>query len=142
MISLALAEKLKEAGLIWRTSVNDFFGVPDRGLDDKVFVISDLMVTMELLKGWPALTFHGTAEWATDYLLTHEAVWLPTEAQLREELQGILHRNGRDTFQLTFANQQYQLNIDFEDKQESWTGKSADQTYAEALLYCLTRDTG
>lgn len=139
MISLDLARKLKEAGLIWRTGVNDFFGVPDRGMDDKIFVISDLMVTMELLKGWPALTFHGTAEWAADYLFTHDAVWIPTEEQLREELQIELKQNGRLQFQLTFQNGRFSLELEFQKEQLEFSGSSGGEVYAKALLHILPK---
>lgn len=135
MISMKLARQLKEAGLAWKTGIYDFFGVPDRELDDHIFVISDTMVTMELLQGWPALTFHGTAEWAADYLLTHDAVWLPTEEQLREELQTILGQHGRAQFTLTFQNQQVTLVL--LDEQLEWTGSTASEVYAQALLNVL-----
>ena len=135
MISLALAQKLKEAGLVWQTTINDFFAVPDRGMDDKLFVISDLMVTMELLQGWPALTFHGTAEWAADYLLTHDAVWMPTEEQLRQEFQTILAQNGRDDFQLIYEAKQFTLHC--HSGQFRVSGLQADVLYAKALLHFL-----
>ena len=134
MISLALAQELKEAGLVWRTAINDFFAVPDRGMDDKLFVISDLMVTMELLQGWPALIFHGTAEWAADYLLTHDAVWMPTEEQLRQEFQAMLAQNGRGEFQLTYESDQYTLHFQAGSRV---SGLRADEVYAKALLLFL-----
>jgi hypothetical protein len=137
MISLKLAQQLKKAGLVWQTSVNDFFGVPDRGLDDKVFVISDLMVTMELVRGWPALTFHGTAEWASDYLLTHEAVWMPTEEQLREELLAHLRPDGRDQFQLTYKNHQFECYFEFQGQSLSFFGQTVSKVYAQSLLHVL-----
>lgn len=135
MISLALAQELKEAGLVWQTTINDFFAVPDRGMDDKLFVISDLMVTMELLQGWPALTFHGTAEWAADYLFTHDAVWMPTEEQLRQELLAVLGQNGRNDFQLTYESGQYTLHCQARSFRVS--GLQADEVYAKALLHYL-----
>ena len=137
MISLDLARRLKDAGLVWRTGINDFFGVPDRGMDDKIFVISDMMVTMELLRGWPALTFHGTAEWAADYLLTHDAVWIPTEEQLREALQALLAQNGRSQFQLICQNQQFSLILEYQHVQLEFTGQSGGEVYSNALLHIL-----
>jgi hypothetical protein len=138
MISLTVAKQLKEAGLVWETAVNDFFAIPDRGMDDKVFVISDVMVTMELVQGWPALTFHGTAEWAADHLLTHEAIWLPTEEQLREELVKLLPDDEPD-FTLTrlVAGYGYQCEIVWGGRPLHFAANSAIEAYALALLHIL-----
>jgi hypothetical protein len=137
MITLALAQKLKEAGLVWHTSVHDFFAIPDRDMDNRVFVLSDMMVTMDLLRGWPAVVFHGTAEWAQDYLLTHEAVWLPTESQLREQLEAELAaRNGR-FHQLVRTADAYNCELSLADKPLNFTAKSAGEAYGQALLHTL-----
>ncbi|MCZ7671506.1 MAG: hypothetical protein M5U34_32405 [Chloroflexi bacterium] len=45
-----------------------------------------------MLKGWPAITFHGTSEWALDHIFMEEVVWMPTEEQLRQELVFMLDR--------------------------------------------------
>ena len=137
MIPIALARQLKEAGLVWQTTVNDFFAIPDRELDDKVFVISDIMVTMSLLKGWPALTFHGTAEWASDYLLTHEAVWIPTEAQLREALVATLKHPDTGDFSLSLDKTDYICTIEGQGEHLSFMAQTAAEAYAFALLHTL-----
>lgn len=137
MISQALAMQLKEAGLVWHTSVHDFFAIPDRDLDGRLFVLSDMMVTMELLRGWPAVVFHGTAEWAQDYLLTHEAVWMPTESQLREQLENELAaRNGRFQ-QLVRLPNDYQCDVTLANKPLHFTAVSPSEAYGQALLYLL-----
>ncbi|WP_420644056.1 pilus assembly protein CpaE [Candidatus Leptofilum sp.] len=137
MISQALARQLKEAGLVWRTSVHDFFAIPDRDLDGRIFVLSDMMVTMELLRGWPAMVFHGTSEWALDYLLTHEAVWLPTESQLREKLEEELTaRNGRFQ-QLQRQGKAYSCEISLNGAAEQFTAVDPSEAYALALLKLL-----
>jgi len=137
MISLALARQLKEAGLAWQTAVNDFFAIPERGMDDKVFVISDMMVTMELVQGWPALTFHGTAEWAADHLLTHEANWLPTEEQLREQLIARLQAEGNPEIQLHFKAERFTCQVQYCGEMLRFEGGTAVDVYAHALLYLL-----
>ena len=137
MITLALALALKEAGLVWRTSVHDFFAIPDRDMDNRVFVLSDMMVTMELLRGWPAVVFHGTAEWALDYLLTYEAVWLPTESQLREQLEEELAvRNGRFR-QLVRAEDGYNCELVLANNPLNFAAESASEAYGQALLHLL-----
>lgn len=129
--------QLKEAGLVWHTSVHDFFAIPDRDLDGRLFVLSDMMVTMELLRGWPAVVFHGTAEWAQDYLLTHEAVWMPTESQVREKLEEALAaRNGRFD-QLLHLGDAYQCDLTLADEPRQFTAVSPSDAYGQALLYLL-----
>ena len=137
MISLTLAKQLKAAGLVWHTNVHDFFAIPGRELDERVFVLSNMMATMELLRGWPAVVFHGTSEWALDYLLTHEAVWLPTESQLREQLEKELAaQNGRFQ-QLQRVNEGYQCDLSLGKNNVSFTAESANEAYGLALLHLL-----
>ena len=137
MISQALAVQLKEAGLVWHTSVHDFFAIPDRDMDGRIFVLSDMMVTMELLRGWPAMMFHGTSEWAMDYLLTHEAVWMPTESQLRENLEEELAaRNGR-FIQLQRQDEAYACEILLGEKRMQFTAVDPSEAYGQALLELL-----
>ena len=137
MISLALAKELKAAGLVWKTGVNDFFGIPDRGLDDRVFVLSDMMASMDLFRGWPVVTFHGTAEWALDYILTSETVWLPTEAQLREAIEEMLLREASIMLQLNYTPQGYQCILEVQGKQHTFIGENGSEAYGQALLSLL-----
>lgn len=87
MIGLELARALQAAGLRWEPAPGDAFAVPDRDLDEQVFVLSDMVIqTVEVPDGPPVLAFNGTTEWALDSLEAHEAVWLPREDQLRAAL--------------------------------------------------------
>ena len=87
MISLQLAQALRSAGLAWRPQRGDTFMVPDRDLDDEVFVLSDMVIEQQDVPGGPPiLAFNGTTEWALDSLEAHDAVWLPREDQLRDLL--------------------------------------------------------
>jgi hypothetical protein len=84
MITRELAEQLQAAGLRWDPAPGDTFLVPDRDLDEQVFVLSDMVIQrVEVPDGPPILAFNGTTEWALDSLEAHEAVWLPREDQLR-----------------------------------------------------------
>lgn len=140
MISLTLAMQLKDAGLVWRTSTHDFFAIPERDLDNRVFVLSDMMATMDILRGWPAVVFHGTSEWALDYLLTHEAVWLPTEGQLRDRLEAELAaRNGRFQ-QLVRVEAGYTCELSLLETPLNFTSPSASEAYGEALLHLLNQN--
>ena len=84
VISLELALALRGAGVRWEPAPGDAFVVPDREMDEQVFVLSDMVIqTVEVPDGPPILAFNGTTEWALDSLEAHEAVWLPREDQLR-----------------------------------------------------------
>ena len=87
MISLELARRLRDAGLRWEPADGDRFVVPDRGMDDQVFTISGMTVDVKNVAGGPIIAFNGTVEWALDSITQGEVVWLPREAQLREELR-------------------------------------------------------
>lgn len=139
MISLSLATQLKKAGLVWKTSINDFFGIPDRGLDDRIFVLSDMMANMDLFRGWPVVTFHGAAEWALDYILTSETVWLPTEEQLRQELEQLLLGEEQIKLQLAYTTNGYQCDILQQNQPHTFTGNDASEAYAHALLFVLSK---
>ena len=84
VLSLELALALRDAGVVWHPAAGDAFVVPDREMDEQVFVLSDMVVqTVQPPDGPPILAFNGTTEWALDSLEAHEAVWLPREDQLR-----------------------------------------------------------
>ena len=84
VISLELAVALRTAGVRWHPRPGDSFVVPDREMDEQVFVLSDMVIqTVEVPDGPPILAFNGTTEWALDSLEAAEAVWLPREDQLR-----------------------------------------------------------
>jgi len=139
MISLLLANNLKQAGLVWRAGVNDFFAIPDRGMDDRVFVLSDLMANLEILRGWPAVTFHGTAEWAQDYILTAEVVWLPREEQLRQAILDTLQDERLESLQLNFAGQNYRCTLVLDGETVVVDAPSASAAYGQVLLRLLKR---
>ena len=44
MLGLDVAQQLKEAGLVWKPGSGDRFAIPDRGLDDQVFVLSHMTI--------------------------------------------------------------------------------------------------
>lgn len=138
MIPLTLARELKEAGLVWRADLHDFFAIPDRDLDDRVFVITDVMAYLELLRGWPVVTFHGAAEWALDYILTTEVIWLPTEGQLRHQLEEMLLGEEELSLRLILRPQRdYRCEFNFQGHDMYFDGDTAEIAYAQALLHIL-----
>ena len=84
MLTSKLARSLRRAGVRWSPAKGDRFVVPDRDLDDEVFVVSDMVVeAMDVPSAGRILAFNGTTEWALDSLEAAEAIWLPREDQLR-----------------------------------------------------------
>jgi hypothetical protein len=86
VITLELAERLRDAGLEWDPVAGDRFVVPDREMDDDVFVVSDMTVEVHDFPSGKVIGFNGTVEWALDSIAQAEVIWLPREDQLREAL--------------------------------------------------------
>ncbi|WP_299928019.1 pilus assembly protein CpaE [uncultured Nocardioides sp.] len=88
MTSPDLARRLHDAGLAWSPSNGDLFWLPERDLDEAVFLVSDMVVEVRDVASGRVLAFNGTTEWALDGVEEHEAVWLPRLDQLLEVLGG------------------------------------------------------
>jgi hypothetical protein len=87
VISRQLAADLRDAGLPWSPVKGDWFVIPEHGLDELEFVISDMVIeTRRMAFDRQLLAFNGTTEWAMDTLAASEALWLPREDQLRDVL--------------------------------------------------------
>ena len=135
MLSLSLAEQLKKAGLAWEPQLHDTFAIPERGMNEKRFVITEVLAYIELFRGSPVVTFHGTAEWALDFILQTEAVWVPSETQLREmiaEFAGDLV--------LAQTAEGYECRLDLHGEPLVFTAVSACDAYGSALLQLLWRE--
>jgi hypothetical protein len=137
LISLEFARRLKAAGLVWQAGPNDFFAIPDRGMDDRLFVLADMQAQLDLFRGWPVVTFHGTAEWALDYILTSEVIWMPREEQLRDALLSNLPASGNARISLTFENDLFTCSLSWRGENMQFNAASAGDAYAKALLFVL-----
>jgi hypothetical protein len=134
---LSLARQLKAAGLGWTPAKNDFFAIPDRDLDDVIFVISDMTVLVEMLRGQLAVTFHGAVEWALDHIMITELVWLPTETQLRELLEQRLVGEPQPALTLVSTPDGYCCQIQVGGQQLTFEAFGVSEVYAMALLHLL-----
>ncbi|MGC9347211.1 MAG: pilus assembly protein CpaE [Anaerolineae bacterium] len=132
-----MAKELKSAGLAWRPRDRDAFIVPDRGLDDMVFVITNMATRVQLLQGYPTVTFQGAYEWALDYIFLREVVWMPSEAQLRNEIEGRLKGGQGPTLRLTSTSGGYVCEINDKGAYLTFSGPNASVAYAHALLHLL-----
>ena len=92
VLSVVIARRLREAGLTWTPARGDRFVVADRGMDDEVFVLSDMTIEVHHYPGGPVIGFNGTTEWALDSVDQQDALWMPSEHQLRELLDAAFVR--------------------------------------------------
>ena len=130
MISVELATVLRDSGLPWRPALYDVFFIPDRGLDDRVFVLSDMTVDVQHLAGGAAITFNGAVEWSLDSILHGEVVWLPTEAQLRALI-------GDRLVALTRDEGEYVCAVDLGREIAEYRDRGASNAYGQAVLALL-----
>ncbi|OGO37420.1 MAG: hypothetical protein A2W35_16165 [Chloroflexi bacterium RBG_16_57_11] len=137
MISLELAHQLKGAGLHWQPALNDFFAIPDRGMDELVFVISDLLATLETLHSQEIVAFQGASEWALDDLATGELVWLPREDQVRQALEAALWDRGCQALRLDSDPEGDRCSFELQNQAFTFRAVPADEAYADALLHLL-----
>jgi len=126
VITIEQARRLRKAGALWVPGAGDRFVVPDRGMDDDVFVVSDMTVEVHDYPGGKVIGFNGTTEWALDSIEQREVIWLPREDQLRALLGAQFRR-------LESAPIGYTV----ETAHGTYTAEDAEQAYAVALLDLL-----
>ncbi len=117
--------------------MHDFFAIPDRGFDDRLFVITDMLVNIENVLGSNVVAFQGASEWALDYLVTSEAVWMPDESQLRRMLEERLLKEKGSSLSLTWSMNTYRCEILFRGSPLTFEDVDASTAYAKALLHLL-----
>ena len=131
VISVGLALRLQAAGVRWQPTRGARFVLPHRDMDEEVFVLSDLSVETHEIGSTTVLGFNGAVEWALDAVELHEAVWLPTEGQLRGLLAGTFVRleaeDSRYTVALRVAGQEIRIEA-----------ADAVEAYGLALLHLVT----
>jgi hypothetical protein len=132
MIGLSLAQELRAAGLAWNPMPGDRFVVPDRGMDEEVFVVSNMVIEIHNAPTGQIIGFNGTTEWALDSLEQRQVVWLPRENQLRELLDERFVRLESVTggFAVVF-------DLQGEDGERREVDADAESAYARALLAVL-----
>ncbi len=130
MISLNLARRLENAGVHWVPGDGDRFMVPDRDLDDVLFVVSHMVVEVDDSSTGRVLKFNGTTEWALDIVQSGEALWLPREDQLRAML-------GRHFVALAATPEGYVVVADHEGREQRHEDLDAECAYARAVLSVL-----
>lgn len=137
MISLTLAMQLKEAGLLWRPQLHDFFAIPGTDLEDRLFVVSDMMIDVQKLYGNEMITFNGAVEWSLDYILRADVTWLPTESQLRQYLEDHLFVTRQTTLELSKQPNGYICRINYLGTIHKFEALKAEDAYGQALYFLL-----
>ena len=130
MTSHELARRLHDAGLPWSPSNGDRFWLPERDLDEAVFLVSDMVVEVRDVASGRVLAFNGTTEWALDGVEEHEAVWLPRLDQLLDIL---------GTYFLSLASRSggYVVQVQVGDRHEEHVDVGATDAAARAVLSLL-----
>jgi len=127
VLSLDLALQLRAAGVVWIPAPGDRFVVPDRDMDDEVFVVSDMTVQVHDFPTGKVIGFNGTTEWALDSLAQGEVVWLPREDQLRELV-------GAEFDRLEAVPGGFAVVTADEDGERRHVDLDAERAYARAVL--------
>ena len=133
MISVEAAQGLKAAGLKWEPRLHDFFCIPDRDLDGRRFVLSDMSIDIEHIAGYGTLMCNGVVEWSLDYIFRDEVIWLPTEGQLRELL-------GDRLVVLRREDDRYVIEITSGTGTADFAAPVAADAYAAALHHTLQEE--
>jgi hypothetical protein len=126
VITIEQAGRLRKAGVLWAPAAGDRFVVPDRDMDDDVFVVSDMTVEVHDYQGSKVIGFNGTTEWALDSIEQREVIWLPREEQLRA-LLGDRFRS------LEAVPGGYQVHL----TDSTHSAEDAEQAYAKAVIHLL-----
>jgi hypothetical protein len=130
VIGVQLARQLSDAGLIWKPAPGDRFAIPERDLDEDVFVLSNMTIEVYPVPEGQVIGFNGTTEWALDDVEFEEALWLPREDQLRELLGGTFRALRR-------SESGYDVDITLLGEDRTFTAASPEEGYAAALLHLL-----
>ena len=130
MISKKLARKLRDAGLEWVPAEGDRFVIPDRDLEEFTFLVSEMVVEVRRIAQKRRIMFNGAVEWALDSIVQSEAMWLPSEAQLRNRL-------GRAFDTLTRSDNGFTCTTVLEGERREYEAADPADAYALALLDVL-----
>lgn len=128
VISLDLAKRLRDAGVRWEPAPGDKFVLPDRGMDDEVFVLSNMTIDVHDFPTGRVIGFNGTVEWALDSVEEEAALWLPSEEQLRDLLGGTFVRLYR-------SGDQYGVTLEIAGRVVEVVAGDPSEAYGRALLY-------
>ena len=117
---------------MWRPRSGDRFQLDEPEFDADVFTVSDMTIEPRSYPTGTLLAFNGTTEWALDSVALEDALWLPSEGQLREMLRGAFRTLSRlpDT---------YEVEIEVGGIRHRFRHPEPADAYARAVLFLLAR---
>jgi hypothetical protein len=130
MISTELARALHDSGLEWHPAIGDAFRIDRVEVDADVFYLSDMTIEAHELPTGTELGFNGTTEWALDSVALDDALWLPSEAQLRALL-------GDSFVALEYDGAAFRVRTRLAGEPREFAATVAEDAYARALLALL-----
>ncbi len=131
MTSIPLALRLRDAGVAWQPAPGDRFVIPNRDMDDEVFVLSTMTIDVHEFHGQAVIGFNGTTEWALDDVEKDATIWLPREDQLRDRLGPAFRR-------LEPARDRWRVIVTIWDETVEYVADDPEEAYGEALVHLLT----
>ena len=131
VLPVDLAQRLRDAGLRWVPTSGDRFVLADRGMDEDVFVLSDMTVEVHDFPQGRVIGFNGVTEWALDSIEQDQALWLPSEGQLRGLLGGLFSR-------LELAGASWTVTYALAGAPRVVSADEVEEAYGLALLDVLT----
>lgn len=137
MISLSLARRLREVGLVWTPRAGDRFVVETQTIDPQsgerdVFYLADMTVEVHQFVAGTVIGFNGTTEWALDSVEIEDTLWLPREDQLRAELGGAF-------VGLALSGDGYTVTVEIKGTELGFSALDVEDAYGRALLRVLER---
>lgn len=132
MISVDLARRLHDEGLVWSPMPGDRFVVDRPGMDHDLFHLADMTVEVHEFVGGSVIGFNGVAEWALDSVALEETIWLPREDQLRAVL-------GHDFVGLGVQEEGYAVVALVDGAAQTFGHRDAEEAYGLAALEVLRR---
>jgi hypothetical protein len=130
VISTPLARALRDSGLAWHPAAGDAFLIDLVEADDEVFYLSDMTVEAHSLTTGTELGFNGTTEWALDSVAIEDALWLPSESQLRG-LLGVAFRS------LELVGGRARVTAEIDGTSAVFEDDYPEDAYARALIALL-----
>lgn len=130
MLSVESARALVRAGLFWEPNPGDRFVVEVDELAGEVFWVSQMTIAVQQTPTGRVLGFNGVTEWALDSVALDQALWLPSEGQLREQL-------GDRFVGLTRADDRFTVAMLHDGGIVHFEADDAEDAFAAALLVLL-----
>ena len=134
MLSVDLARRLLDSGLVWTPMPGDRFVVDRPGVSQEVFYLADMTIEVHEFVGGSVIGFNGVAEWALDSVALEETLWLPREDQVRAVL-------GHDFVGLGMEGTRYAVVALVDGAPRTFTHPDAEEAYGLALLEVLRHRT-